>query len=380
MNLKALREKKNDLLEQMKAICEKAQTETRALTEEETASYESLRNEAIAIGETIKTIEETRAMNFESTNNPAPKADKAEVELRAFANYIRTLKTEYAEERAGVNMTMGDNGALIPETIANRIIDKVVELSPIYEKSTRHAVKGNISFPVYDESAGAITCTYAEEFKALTANTGKHTKVSLGGFLAGALEKVSNSLINASDFDVVSHVIKKMAEAIAKFIEKEMLTGGTNAQGVCVGAKQEVTAGSATALTADDLITLQTKIPQVFDASACWIMNRNTLLALRKLKDGEDRYVLQQDLTKGFGYMLLGRPIFVSENMADIATGTKPIVYGDMSGLFTNFRKEIEIQVLKEKYADEHATGVVAWIEFDSKVIETQKIAVLKMA
>lgn len=380
MNLKALREKKNDLLEQMKAICEKAQTETRALTEEEIDSYESLKNEAIALGETIKTIEETRAMKFETTKTADPKADKAEVELRAFANYIRTLKTEYTEERAGVNMTVGDNGAVIPETIANRIIDKVVELSPILEKSTRYGVKGNLSFPVYDESTSAITCAYHDEFTTLESKVGKYTKVELGGYLAGALAKVSNSLINSSAFDIVSHVIQKMAEAIAKHLEKELLTGATKAQGVCVGATQAVTAGSATALTADDLIALQTKIPQVFDASACWIMNRNTLLALRKLKDGDDRYMLQQDLVQGFGYTLLGRPVYISENMADIATKTTPIVYGDMSGLFTNFRKEIEIQVLKEKFADEHATGVIAWLEFDSKVVEVQKIAVLKMA
>lgn len=380
MELKALREKKNDLLEQMKAICAKAQTETRALTEEETASYDSLKAEVEAIGRTIQTIEESRSFNFEDVKKDAPKGDKEEVELRAFANYIRTLKTEYTEERAGVNMTVGDNGAVIPETIANRIIDKVVELSPILEKSTRYGVKGNLSFPVYDESTNAITCAYHDEFNALESKVGKYTKVSLGGYLAGALAKVSNSLINSSAFDVVSHVIQKMAEAIAKHLEKELLTGATKAQGVCVGATQVVTAGSATAIVADDLVALQTKIPQAYDANGCWILNRNTLLALRKLKDGDDRYLLQPDFVNGFGYMLLGRPVYVSENMADIATKTTPIVYGDMSGLFTNFRKEIEIQVLKEKYADEHATGVVAWLEFDSKVIETQKIAVLKMA
>lgn len=380
MKLKALKEKKNDILAQMQALCEKAQTETRAFTDEETSSYDSLKAEVQALNKTIETIEEARSFDFSKVEKDSSKKDADSVEVRAFANLIKTAKANYTEERANVNMTMGDNGAVIPESIANRIISRVVELSPILEKSTRYAVKGNLSFPVYDESANAITCAYADEFTALESKVGKYTKVALGGFLAGALAKISNSLINSASFDVVSHVIEEMAKAIAKHVEKELLTGATKAQGVCVGATQVITAGSATAITADDLVAVQTKIPQGFDTNAMWIMNRNTLLAIRKLKDEDGRFLLQSDFVNGFGYQMLGRPVFVSENMADIATKATPIVYGDMSGLFTNFRKEIEIQVLKEKYADEHATGVVAWLEFDSKVVEAQKVAVLKMA
>lgn len=380
MKIKALKEKKNDILTQMQALCDKAQTETRAFTEEETSAYNALKTEAQAITKTIETIEEARSFNFENVKTDTKTDSKEALEMRAFANYIKTAKEKYTEERADVNMTMGDNGAVIPETIANKIISRVVELSPILEKSTRYAVKGNLSFPVYDESENAITCAYADEFTALESKVGKYTKVALGGFLAGALAKVSNSLINSSSFDVVAHVIEKMAEAIAKHVEKELLTGSTKAQGVVAGATQIVTTASATAITADDLVALQTKIPQGFDANACWILNRNTLLAIRKLKDEDGRYLLQSNFVDGFGYMMLGRPVFVSESMADIATKAAPIAYGDMTGLYTNFRKDIEIQVLKEKYADEHATGVVAWLEFDSKVIEAQKIAVLKMA
>ena len=58
----------------------------------------------------------------------------------------------------------------------------------------------------------------------------------------------------------------------------------------------------------------------------------------------------------------------------------KVIVYGDLKALSVNFRENIEIQILKEKYATQHAIGVVAWFEFDSKVTDNQKVAVLEMA
>ena len=66
--------------------------------------------------------------------------------------------------------------------------------------------------------------------------------------------------------------------------------------------------------------------------------------------------------------------------MPEIATGNVPIYYGDMRGLATKFSEDINIEVLRERYAAEHAYGVVGWFEFDSKVIDEQQIAKLVMA
>ena len=37
----------------------------------------------------------------------------------------------------------------------------------------------------------------------------------------------------------------------------------------------------------------------------------------------------------------------------------------------------MEVQVLREKFATQHAIGVVAWMEFDAKVENAQKLAKL---
>ena len=66
--------------------------------------------------------------------------------------------------------------------------------------------------------------------------------------------------------------------------------------------------------------------------------------------------------------------------MPDMAAGKTAIYYGDMSGLAVKMAEEMEIQVLREKYATQHADGVVAWIEMDAKVENAQKIAKLVMA
>ena len=371
MNFKELIERRNELVEQMDKIFTNAETEKRALNEEENNTYDSIMAEIRSIDDTMKKAEEAR--NLDTVQTKAEKAD--DTEERAFINYIRSEKRDLAA---------GDNGAIIPQTIADRIIENVRNIAPVFELATKYNAKGNLIFPVYDESENSVTTAYAQEFTALNSKSGKFTSIKLGGHLAGALVKVSKSLINSAEFDLLGYVVAKMSESIAKFLEHELILGeggDDKMTGVLVDANTPVVeAGAAAAITADDLVKLQIEVPQVFQSNAVWVMSKNTLLAVRTLKDEEKRYMIQEDISAPFGYTLLGKPVYVSDNMPEIATKNKAVVYGDFSGMFVNIRPSVEIQVLAEKYADEHAIGVVAWIEADSRVAEKQKLAVLKMA
>ena len=80
------------------------------------------------------------------------------------------------------------------------------------------------------------------------------------------------------------------------------------------------------------------------------------------------------------GY-LLGYPVEVSDNMPDIASKAVVIYFGHFSGVALKQRDDaLELQVLREKYATQHAVGINAWVEFDAKVENAQKIAKLTMA
>lgn len=379
MNFKKLLEKRNELVEKINNLFVAAEKENRALADEEKTAYDEAMAEIKNIDETIRMYEAAQGVNGEGAGNTTAVQTDYEQERRALAEYVRSGKL--TEIRAGVNMTLGDNGAIIPTTIANKIIETVENICPIFDLSSKYNVKGSLTFPVYDETTDQVQCAYATEFKALDSHTGNFTTVSLGGYLVGALTKISRSLITNGEFDVVSYIIGKISLAIARFLEKECLIGtGTDAcQGVLVGATQKMTAATATAITADELIDLQLKVPEQYQANACWIVNTKTLGVLRKLKNNDGDYLLTKDLVKGFGFELLGKHVYISDNMPEIAASAKAVVYGDMSGLFSNLRPGIEMQMLNEKYADEHAVGVVAWYEVDIKVVEQQKVAVLVM-
>ncbi len=374
INEKGLEEQRADLALELTRIVESVEAEQRAFTDEEIARVDEIKKEKEKIERTLILIEEQRAFN----NIPAKKSaseEGLELEERAFANYIRGV----VETRTATNLAVGDNGAVIPKTIAQKIIKKVYDISPIYQLATRYNVKGDLTIPYYDESSSAITTAYATEFTDLESSSGKFLNIELKGYLAGALTKVSKSLLNNSNFDLISFVITAMAESIARFIEKELLKGSPSKITGLSTVKQKITAATATAVTADELIDVQEMVPDVYQAGAIWIMNKSTRSAIRKLKDNDGNYLLNKDVSAKWGYTLLGKDVYTSENMDVIATEKTSIYYGDMSGLAVKLSEDINIEVLREKYATQHAIGVVGWVELDSKIENEQKIAALVM-
>ena len=381
MELKKLMEQRADLQAEMEALLNTAKTEERAMTEEETSKFDELEKKIKAIDGTIEREERARKMEHKEVK-PTEVEERAVIEERAFANYIRKQCGVHVEERAGEqNLDMGNNGAVIPVTIAQRIIRKVEEIAPVLAKATRFNVKGTLKVPVWGKANTThdITVAYQTEFTDITADSGMFTSVDLSGYLAGALTLIGKSVANNADVDVVNFVINEMAKKIAQFLEGELLNGTDKATGA-LSTNTTLNAGSTTAISADNLIDLQAKIPTVYQADACWIMHPSTFTALKKLKDATGQYLLQNDFTSAMPYRILGKPVYLSDNMPTIGSGNKAVLYGDLSGLAVNFREDISIQILQEKYATMHAMGIVSWFEFDSNVIDHQKLAVLVMS
>lgn len=382
---KGLKEKKNDLITRAEEVLNKAKEETRELTDAEAQELAEIRDNVRRIMKTLELKGEFDKMEGQALEKEGlPKDEVSQDETRAleeekeFEAYIRGQVNERA---SNLTPASGSGQVLIPTTIANRIIKKVYDMSPILQRSTKYNVKGKLELPYYDESTQAITVAWATEFQELESNVGKFTNITLTGYLAGALSLISRSLINNSQFDIVGFVVDRMAYDIARFIENALLNGSGDVTGLST-VSNVVTAASATAITADELISVQGKVKDVFQGNAIWIMNEETRTAIRQLKSTTGSYLMTEiyDIASPFKNMLLGKPVYVSDNMPTMAAGQTAIYYGDMTGLATKFSEDINIEVLREKYATQHAIGVVGWLEFDSKIEDPQKISAVKMA
>ena len=383
MNLeKEMVEKRNDLIVRAKEIVNTAETEKRELTDAEAQELAEIRDDVRKIKEKLNLLEEVDLMDEKTVKEETRPVEEVKVEenkevqeTRAFENYVRGI---VVNERQG-ELTKADNCAVIPTTIANRIITKVYDICPILDRSQHYNVKGNLELPYYDVSTSSINVAYATEFTALTSASGTFNKISLTGFLAGALVKISNSLINNSQFDIVGFIIDEMAKAISRFIEGELLKGTVGKVTGLSTLTNVVTTASSSVITGDEVIRLKDTVKDAFQNNSIFIMSNATRTALRLLKDEQGRYLLNDDISSPFGTTLLGKPVYVSDNMDDIGAGKSVIYYGDMKCLAVKFAENINIQVLREKYAVEHATGVIGWVEVDGKVQDEQGLAVLKM-
>ena len=397
---KELLEKKNDLITRAEETLNKAKEEKRELTDAEAAEIEEIRDNVRRIEKTLNLDNEIREMSeMEKKNDDTPieeenikedntmseenKRSIEEQERQAFENFIRG---RVIHERAGEltpateGSGIGLGGVLIPQTIVNYIIKKVYDICPILERSQKYNVKGKLLIPYYPADSNKITVAYQEEFTPLASSSGSFATVELTGYLAGALCKISRSLINNVDFDIVGFIVDEMAYAIKRFIEHELLIGTEDYVLGLSTLENVVESENAGAITADDVIKVRDNIKDDFQQNAIWIMSAKTRTALRMLKDEMGRYLLQDDISLPFGVSLLGKPVYVSDNMPEIADGGNVIFYGDMRGLGTKFSEQINIEVLRERYADEHAVGVIGWFEFDGRIVDEQQITALAMA
>lgn len=399
--IKELTEKKNDLITRAEDVLNTAKAEKRELTEAEAAELAEIRDNVRRIIETMKLDDDFREMDeMKEKVEDAPEGGTEEMteeekqkeievtEKRAFEDYIRGKSMELRNGEVSPAATSA--GALIPTTIVNYIIKKVYDICPILERSQKFNVKGNLDVPFYPADSNNITVAYQDEFSSLSSSSAKFDTVTLKGYLAGALTLVSRSLINNTDIDIVGFVVDEMAYQIKRFVEHELLIGTpadtttdpvTPAKVLGMSTLTNlVTAASASAITADEVVKVHDAIKDEFQPNAMWVMSPATRTALRTLKDGMGRYLLQDDVSLPFGSSLLGKPVYVSDNMPNIATKNNVIYYGDFKGLATKFSEEMNVEVLRERYADQHAYGVIGWIEFDGQIINEQMLAGLKMA
>lgn len=390
MYLKQLREKRSAKVKRMQEILAGAKGENRAMSEEEQKEFDEAEAEIADLDKTITAAEKAKELEQQETDKDDPEDEdevkdkkdqdgenRAEDDRRIFADYIRGVVT--GENRA--DMTLGENGAVIPTTIANEIIKKIKDISPVYNDAAHYNVKGTLSIPYVDEEGTSLAVAYADEFAELEGEKEKFASIELGGFLAGVLAKISKSLINNSDFDIVEEVETQIAEAFALWLDHEMLVGTAGKITGASTSTKKIQSESTSVISFDDIIKLKDAIKAAHQTGAYFVMRDTTLTAVRLLKDKNGRYLVNDDVTEEGRPTILGKPVYTSDAMPEIGKDAEPIIYVNPKvALAVKLTEDMELQVLKEKYATQHVIGVVGWAEVDAKVKNQQAIAKLKMA
>jgi len=166
-----------------------------------------------------------------------------------------------------------------------------------------------------------------------------------------AMPIVTQKLLDMSDFDIEGWLSEEISEVFTSKEGAAFITG-SGASGVPHGLIDEslmvadsawtygktgfIVGGHATLLnSADALVNLQHSLKPVYRQNGTFIMNDATLAVIRKMKDGEGRYLLVPGLMENSPDFLLGRPVEIEENMPDVGAGAYPIAFGDFQRAYT---------------------------------------------
>ena len=395
MTILELREKRAKAWEAAKAFLDSHRNEKGVLSAEDDASYSRMEQEITDLGKEISRLERQEAfekelsqpVNMPLTGRPAAgslgkeKTGRAADEYRQnFWNMMRSKAPMPSVVNALQIGTDSEGGYLVPDEYERTLVEALEEenifrqLAKVIQTSS-----GDRKIPVV---ASKGTASWIDEEGAYTESDDSFAQVSIGAYKLGTMIKVSEELLNDSVFDLESYIAREFARRIGTKEEEAFFTGDGTGKPLGIlaasgGAETGVTAASATAVTADELIDLFYSLKSPYRKNAVWVLNDSTIKAIRKLKDNNGQYLWQPSMVAGTPDTILGRPVKTSAYMPAIAAGAKTIAFGDFSYYWIADRQGRSFKRLNELYAANGQVGFLGSQRVDGKMILPEAVKVL---
>ena len=394
MTILELREKRAKAWEAAKAFLDSHRNDKGILSAEDDAAYTRMEQEITDLGKEIARLERQEALDAElnrPVNKPLTgkpmngkeeaKTGRAADEYRQnFWNMMRSKAPMPSVVNALQIGTDSEGGYLVPDEYERTLVEALEEenifrqLAKVIQTSS-----GDRKIPVV---ASKGTASWIDEEGAYTESDDSFGQVSIGAYKLGTMIKVSEELLNDSVFDLESYIAREFARRIGTKEEEAFFTGDGTGKPLGIlaasgGAETGVTAASATAVTADELMDLFYSLKSPYRKNAVWILNDSTIKAIRKLKDNNGQYLWQPSLVAGTPDTILGRPVKTSAYMPAIAAGAKTIAFGDFSYYWIADRQGRSFKRLNELYAANGQVGFLGSQRVDGKMILPEAVKVL---
>ena len=389
-----LREKRTKAWEAAKAFLDTKRGADGIVSAEDTATYDKMEADVVALGKEIDRLEKQSALDMElsrPTSEPLTgkpvtgTQDKAKTG-RASAEYkqsmIDALRSNFRRVsdvlQEGVD---ADGGYLVPEEYDTRLIEGLKEENIFRGISTIIKTGGERKINI---AASTPAAAWIEEGGALTFGDATFDQINLDAHKLHVAVKVTEELLYDNVFNLENYIMDKFSKALANAEEDAFLNGDGVGKPLGIfaatgGGQVGVTAASTTAITADEVINLIYALKRPYRKNAKFIVNDQTLAVLRKLKDGNGAYMWQPSLQIGEPDSLLGYPIYTSAYVPTILAGKPVIAFGDFSYYNIGDRGVRSFQELKELYAGNGMIGYVAKERVDGKLVLPEAVQILKM-
>lgn len=391
MTINELREKRAKAWEATKSFLESHRSEKDTLSTEDENTYNAMMADIDALGKEVQRLEKQEAMDKELakavnqpfTNKPgslSPEDLDKMKHARARRGYaqdlLKAMRTNFKQVtnllQEGVD---ADGGYLVPEEYDKRIIDTLKEdnimrsLGHIITTSGQHKI--NIA-------ATKPAAAWIEEGEALVFSDAKFAQTLLDAHKLHVAIKITEELLYDNAFELENYIIAEFGKAMANAEEDAFLNGDGSGKplGLFAETGGAAVAGTLTAaIKADDMLDLIYALKRPYRKNAKFILNDQTLLSLRKLKDNNGAYMWQPSYQADEPDKILGYDVYTSAYAPKNA-----ISFGDYSYYNIGDRGTRSMQELRELYAGNGMIGYVVKERVDGKLVLSEAVQILKLS
>lgn len=188
--------------------------------------------------------------------------------------------------------------------------------------------------------------------------------------------KMDEAFVRDAGFDIENYLINRFAKNFGRAEDNAFINGtGIHMPTGILNATNGADVGISTAkITYDDVIGLYFSVKPEYRKKAVWLMNDETALALRTLKDDAGNY-----LWRDSDNTILGKRVIISEYMPNADPSSKPIAFGDFSYYWVIGRSPVSVKTLSEKFALHDQIGYLAFEFLDGKLIRPEAVKVIQI-
>lgn len=385
MSLEIKRDEAQKIINEMRALNDRAQNEKRDFTADEQAKYNALDARFDSLQAEIKRAEklaEREKFMDESPSYAIQGEREAMSERELNSAFFRMLAKSPGEQHQlarALNITTdADGGFTVPKSFASSVIEKLNKETLMRKISSVISTSSTTQIPV---EATRPSFAWLAEAAAFSETDAKFSKIELNAHKCGGVIKLSTEILEDSSIDIESYIRNKMYDALSDLEEQAFLNGtGTNQpSGVCSGLTASVTTATQTTIKYEEVLDLYYALAKSYRANACFIVSDSFEKQLRLIKDGNGMPIWQPSLQAGAPNTLLGRPIYTSEFLPAVAKDAMPAIFGDFSYYQIADRGGISLQRLNELYAINGQIGLLIQKRVDAKLTLADAVKALKM-
>lgn len=419
--LKELTEEKRQLNKQAHDLLERAEAEDRDLTQEEDNYFEELHKQIDNIDARAGKFERVAKVDaslsrsrgtqvggreqLASVSAMQPPAEKPEPGKEARDAFRKFLRNGYQvlqpQEQRALQMDSDVVGGFLvaPQDFVSRLIRFVNDAVYIRQLATVMQVTQAESLGVPSLDTDPADSDWTAEIATGSEDSSMRVgKRELRPQPLAKRIKISNKLIRASTLDPETLVIDRLGYKFAITTEKAYMSGtGANqplglftASAVGISTARDVSTGNTTtSIQTDGLIEAKHTLKAQYWNRAVWLLHRDAIKQIRKLKDGNGQYLWAPgiagarvgDVTAGLPNTILDNPYYISEYVPNtFTTGLYVGLIGDMSFYWIADALALQIQRLVELYAEANQVGLIGRLETDGLPVLEEAFVRVKLA